>query len=211
MRFKKYKIREKSIAYYTLKLIRFLIIYAVIFTVLCLIMSCVNETEQKKESVNETVKEEITAEKVKYIPKEVKEYDVPLDENIKNYTVSICELYGIPPETVFAMMEVESDFQTDAVGDNGNSIGLMQIQPRWNGERMEKLGITNLYNPYNNITVGVDILREKIQAGNGMEWALTAYNGGNARADRYLKNGTTCEYAEKVLRKADEIQYATIK
>ena len=104
------------------------------------------------------------------------------------------------------MIEVESQYNAEMVGDNGNSQGLMQIQKCWHEERMNKLGTYDLLNPYDNVTVGVDFLAEQLEQGKGVEWALTAYNGGEARADRIAEYGGISEYAYKVLIAKERIE-----
>ena len=77
-----------------------------------------------------------------------------------NHIDKIAKRYGLNPDIVKALIEEESGWVASAEGDNGNSIGLMQIQERWHKERLTRLGITNLYDPEQNVTVGCDILSE---------------------------------------------------
>ena len=97
-------------------------------------------------------------------------FDVPLSEDLQNHIFMVCESYGIDPTIVIAMIQRESNFVIDIVGDNGNSFGLMQIQPRWHSARMEKLGCTDLLNPYQNVNVGVNYLAELFEKGKPVEW-----------------------------------------
>lgn len=90
---------------------------------------------------------------------------------------------------VYAVIEVESRWQADLVGDRGESFGLGQVQPKWHRERMAKLGVTDLLNPYDNSLVVIDILDE-LMGKYGLEGALNAYNTGNPDCN----NG----YAEQV-------------
>lgn len=120
-------------------------------------------------------------------------YDVPLDEDLQLYIISLCKEKNIEPNIVLAIIDYESDYKADATGDSGNSCGLMQVQPRWHYGRMSDLGCTDLYDPYQNITVGVDYLEELISLHNGsVEKALVAYNQGSY-------NGNVTEYAVNVL------------
>lgn len=90
---------------------------------------------------------------------------------------------------VYAVIEVESNWQADTIGDQGESFGLGQVQPRWHSDRMAKLGVTDLLNPYDNSLVVIDILSE-LTSKYGLDRGLNAYNSGNP--DCY--NG----YAERV-------------
>ena len=87
-------------------------------------------------------------------------------------------------------------------------IGLMQIQPRWHSERMEQLGCTDLYDPYQNVTVGISILAEKLAKYDSAGEALTAYNAGDYGAyTHYFGKGIYANaYAEKILAYAEELR-----
>ena len=65
----------------------------------------------------------------------------------KDHIEQMSRKYGLDSRIVKALIEEESGWCASAEGDNGQSIGLMQIQPRWHKERLTRLGITNLYDP----------------------------------------------------------------
>ena len=109
--------------------------------------------------------------------------DVPLDGETQAFLRSACEEAGITYELALAVIRQETDFR-NIVGDNGDSIGYMQIQPRWHEERMERLGVTDLANPYSNFRVGCDFLAELLEKYT-LEEALTAYNSGKAGQSEY--------------------------
>ena len=106
------------------------------------------------------------------------------------------------------MIKRESSYRADAIGDNGKSFGLMQIQKRWHLERIKELGVTDLLDPKQNITVGVNILAELIDKcdGDDVYWVLMAYNGGVAYANRLTNNGTISEYAQYITERAWELE-----
>lgn len=128
-------------------------------------------------------------------------FDVPLEEELQDYIFDICEEYGVDPELIVSMIFHESNFDSAVIGENdsGYSYGLMQIMPRWNYERMERLGCLDLLNPYQNVRVGVDLLAEYIQKGYGIEWALMAYNGGPSYANRKAAEGVVSSYATRIM------------
>ena len=141
-------------------------------------------------------------------PKPTPVYDVPLNEDLQIYIIKQCNKHNIDPAVVIAMIWRESNYSADAVGDNGNSVGLMQIQERHHSERMTKLGCTNLYNPYDNVTVGIDILSGLITKYDGnVEMALIAYNAGPTGAHRnWFSQGIyTNKYSQAVLKKSQEL------
>ena len=119
--------------------------------------------------------------------------DVPLDGETQALLHSACEEAGITYELALAVIRKETGFQ-NVMGDNGNSYGYMQIQPRWHEDRMERLGVTDLTDPYSNFRVGCDFLAELLSKYT-LEEALTAYNSG--------KPGKS-EYATSVMNYMDE-------
>ena len=109
--------------------------------------------------------------------------EIPLDAELQLHIVNECEKANIRPEIVFAMIQRESSYKADAIGDNGDSYGLMQVQPKHHYARMLELNCTNLLDPKQNVTVGIDILAELINKDKGIVWALMAYNGGESYAN----------------------------
>ena len=127
-------------------------------------------------------------------------YEKPLPDPVpatqldtKEHIDKTAKRYGLEPGIVKALIEEESGWCASAEGDNGQSIGLMQIQPRWHKERLTRLGITNLYDPKQNVTVGCDILAELLGKYGNYKDALSVYNSGNTLDGR--------EYAERILKK----------
>ena len=107
------------------------------------------------------------------------------------------------------MIDRESSFRADAVGDSGDSVGLMQVKERWHSERMERLGVFDLFNPYQNVTVGIDYLAELLGKYEGsLEMALVAYNMGpsGAYSNCFSKGVYHSEYARSVLETSAELR-----
>lgn len=152
---------------------------------------------ENSEEIAETV--EVVDEKVTY-------FDVPLNEELQDHIFEQCESIGVKPEIVISMIARESMFKSDIIGDNGRAFGLMQIHPRWHWDRMVKLGCNDLLNPFENVTVGVDILRELLGYGKSIEWVLMAYNGGASYANRLAAEGRVSDYASDVLERAEEMK-----
>ena len=121
-------------------------------------------------------------------------YPCPLDDDLQRYIIEVCKIKEVSPALVMAVIGAESQYNADAVGDHGESFGLMQIQPKWHSERMDRLGVYNLLDPKQNVLVGVDILAELLDKENGIEWALSYYSG---------NGGAECEYSEKVMSMAE--------
>lgn len=139
-------------------------------------------------------------------PHTVKLYDIPLSDDLQIFITRKCEEYHIDPELIYAMIERESTYNPNAMGDNGRSYGLMQIQLRYVRERMDKLGCTDLLDPYDNVTVGIDLIAEYIDKGYGLEWALMAYNGGEGYAYNMRSQGYVSNYARSVIANAEAMK-----
>lgn len=138
-----------------------------------------------------------------------KYYDVPLSDELQDHIAMTCEKYHIDPAIVTAMIFQESTYRSHLLGDGGKSYGLMQVQKRWHEERMDKLGVDNLFDPFQNVTVGIDILAGHIDAYDGdVEMALVAYNMGATGAKRncFSKGVYSSKYSRAVLEKAEELR-----
>lgn len=116
---------------------------------------------------------------------EIDIYPVDLDADLQRYIIKTCKEYQINPSVVIAMCFYESSFNADAVGDNGEGMGLMGINPRWCWPEMEKLNCHDMRDPYQNVTVGIDIFAQKLAKYDwNTEMALMSYNAGDAGAHR---------------------------
>ena len=111
-----------------------------------------------------------------------------------NHIDKMAKRYGLNPDIVKALIEEESGWLASAEGDDGQSIGLMQIQERWHKDRMKRLGVNDLYDPEQNITVGCDVLSELLNKYGNYKDALSVYNSGNTVEGR--------EYADRILSNA---------
>ena len=129
-------------------------------------------------------------------------YPVLLDHDTQAFIIRTCERLNMEPAVIIAMIDQESDFNPECVGDNGDSVGLMQVQQQWHQERMDKLGVTDLMNPLQNVAVGMDYLAELLDEGNGLEWALAAYNAGATGAN----NGIGFDYAASVIEISESLK-----
>ena len=109
----------------------------------------------------------------------------------------------IDPFLIFAIAERESGLNPNAVGDNGASIGLTQIQPRWSKERMKRLGVADLKEPRGCVKVAIDILLGYKEKDSDLYFVLMAYNGGVAYAKRHIN--TPSDYALKISERAAEL------
>lgn len=117
------------------------------------------------------------------------------DAHIRNTAAK----HGVEPALVKAVMQVESNFNPDAVSRAGAS-GLMQLMP--GTAAMYSLNGQQLFNPSRNIEAGVKHLAYlKTLFPNNMEFVIAAYNAGENNVVKY--NGIppfpeTVDYVKKV-------------
>ena len=124
-------------------------------------------------------------------------------EELEFYIERVCEPVNICPELVQAIIERESRWNPEAV--NGDCIGLMQISEQWHKDRMRALGITNLKDPFDNIAVGVDYLRELFERYEDPGMVLMVYNG-DSRAKNLQATGNLSESADWILTRSAELE-----
>lgn len=131
--------------------------------------------------------------------------DAKLDEleSWYSYLEYVCEQKDICPELVQAIIETESNWDQEA--RNGDCVGLMQISEKWHQDRMERLGVTDLTDPYDNILVGVDYLAELFRRYEDPAMVLMLYNG-DSRAWKFWETGEMSKYAAKILERAEELE-----
>lgn len=142
------------------------------------------------------------------IPEEYDRTGGYFPEKMQVYTYCVCKQYGVRYDLVVALIEKESGYKFDEVGDDGHSIGYMQIYEEWHKDRMERLNVTDLRNPYQNVLVGIDYLSELIERYGTVQDALAAYNYGEQGAKRNLwKKGIyVYEYNQTIMNRMKEIE-----
>jgi hypothetical protein len=94
---------------------------------------------------------------------------------------STARQYGVHPQLVRAIIQVESAFDPGAVSPKG-ARGLMQLMP----ETARRYGVHNLFDPVENIRAGVRHLAYLGRRyGEDIDRALAAYNAGEEAVRRY--------------------------
>lgn len=136
------------------------------------------------------------------IPAKAKEEVVITDEVIA-ISEELGQQYNICPELIEAITWVESRCKPEVVG--GTCVGAMQINERWHRDRMKKLGVTNLYDLRQNMSVGVNLLAELFEKYEDAGLVLMAYNGTPNIAEM-AEIGELTEYAEKILEVSAELE-----
>lgn len=130
--------------------------------------------------------------------------DTYISEEIQSYCVEIGSKYNICPELLMSIIESESRGKTDA--ENGGCKGLMQISEKWHKDRMDRLGVTDIFDPYGNILVGTDYLMELAEEYGDIGVVLMKYNG-DSNADDFMEGkAELSKYAEKILERSAELE-----
>lgn len=119
------------------------------------------------------------------------------------YIKEISAEYGICQELVIAIVEHESSGNAAAI--NGGCKGLMQIYEKYHKDRMKRLGVTDLCDPYSNILVGVDYLRELFEEYEDLPMVLMAYNG-SSDAEYRWESGNYTDYAKSIMARSEEFE-----
>lgn len=118
-------------------------------------------------------------------------------------------VYGVPVNVIMGVIKAESDFDLQCVSSAGAK-GLMQIMPA----NAEEYGVTDMFDPRQNIFCGVDEIARHLKTYNGdLKLALAAYNTGpgniakrnvtSSQSQEYLSIPQSIrDYADRVLRYA---------
>lgn len=102
----------------------------------------------------------------------------------------------LPPELVAAVIQAESDFRVRLVSEK-QATGLMQIVPSTGRD----LGVSDLFNPAENIAAGSRYLRYLLNRFPDQKIALAAYNAGEGVVERcncVPEFAETREYVQRV-------------
>lgn len=129
--------------------------------------------------------------------------DTYISETAYDACIECGEEYGICPELIMAIIERESGGQADA--ENGRCCGLMQISVKWHYNRMERIGVTDLYEERGNIHVGTDYLAELFDKYGDAATVLMVYHGEKNAVEK-AENGEISSYAEGILERSAELE-----
>jgi len=142
------------------------------------------------------------------IPQEYKDTGGCLPEAVRTYLYNLCKQHNISYPFMLALIETESGYQWDAESPDGSCKGYAMINDKWHQERMQKLDVKDIYDPYDNLKVSVDFLSELFAEYHDANVVLMCYNCGESGAEKLLADGIcSTAYSEKILAREAEISY----
>ncbi len=118
-------------------------------------------------------------------------------ETIESLVADAARSHGMDPRLVSAVIRIESDFERRALSSSGAQ-GLMQLMP----ETARDLGVTDPFDPRQNIRGGSLYLRRMLDRFRDLPLALAAYNAGPGAVEGYRgipPYPETVRYVQKVL------------
>lgn len=132
-------------------------------------------------------------------------YDIPLSDELQEYTYYTCTYYGIEDyyELVLATMAHESNFDPDAISAT-QDYGLMQINICNHSDLKKKLEFVDIMDEKSNIECGIYMLSDYLLEYEDPHKALMVYNMGptNAR-EQWQRGNYSSVYSRAVLKKLE--------
>lgn len=125
--------------------------------------------------------------------------------NIYNAVSKMRDIYpNVESSLILAIIQKESRYNPAAYG--AGAVGLMQIIPACHTDRIARLGIEDIWDPYSNVLVGTDLISELVSKYQDPGLALMCYNMGEGTALYKYNNHGYSDYALEVLRIKEEIE-----
>lgn len=124
---------------------------------------------------------------------------------------SICKyvgaMYDIDPKILQAIAWIESRYKVNAVSKS-NAKGICQIMEKWHKQRIDRLGVTDIYDPYSSVLLCADLISELSynKYGDDIRFVLMAYNMGVSGATKSYEAGDISSYATNVMTKFYELE-----
>lgn len=127
--------------------------------------------------------------------------DVP--QEVVEISEELGEQYDICPELIQAICWRESRFTADATG--GDCVGIMQINPKFFRDRMDRLSVTDLYDVEQNMTVATDYLADLFEEHEDAAAVLMIYHGEDDVEEK-LRKGKISSYAWEILEVSERLE-----
>ncbi len=115
-----------------------------------------------------------------------KRYEIPVDMAELVYETALKQ--GLDPELAFRLVKLESGFRPRARSHAG-AIGLAQVQLATARYYDRAITVERLHDPETNLRIGLQFLRDLLNAYGDVEMALLAYNWGPTRLNELVAQG----------------------
>jgi hypothetical protein len=139
-------------------------------------------------------------------------YDISSDGYITEDSLRTCCMYvgqqfDVDPAILMAFAKTESNYNVYAVGYSDDR-GLCQIVPKYNKDRINKLGVTDIFDPIQNLSLCADLIREIQDStyGYDLRFVAMSYNMGETRAKELYVQGTISKYARKIIKNYKKVR-----
>lgn len=124
--------------------------------------------------------------------------DAGFRRKISAYVNATAKKHGMEPEFIHAIISAESAYKPNATSHAG-AMGLMQLMPF----TAKRFGVSNAYNPYQNIEAGTKYLKLLYDEFGSLELAAAGYNAGEGAVRKYKRSippyKETRRYVPKVM------------
>lgn len=181
---------------------KYTIVFTIISAVIILVLFVLASTVEAEAPTEETTEADAGCKIIECTTL----YDVPLTDELQIFIHEMCAEYGVDFRLVLAIISVESSFRCNAYNETTDCCGLMQINRINLPVLCEKLGVTDLFNAYENVIGGIYLLKQALSYDGDTEHALMIYNCGIGGAKKlFYKEVHSTEYSRKVLAVRDSI------
>jgi len=128
---------------------------------------------------------------------------ISLDDDLQIYLEERCNDLGIDVFFALALMESESNFNCDATGDSGRSVGLFQINQVWWDYMDEHYGL-DVNDPRDNIEIGLIIINNLMaKYPDDLIPVVQCYKCGEYRGEELMHEGIYISACRLVLDRAE--------
>ena len=123
-----------------------------------------------------------------------------IPEDIRIYCEEEGAKNNVAPAFLEGLAYCESGFDDHAVNKAGTCFGLCQIYKKFHIARMERLGVTDIYDRWGNIAVAADLLGELFEEYEDPGMVLLVYGGASEKTkQKYTNTGKLPKWAQRIL------------
>jgi len=139
------------------------------------------ETSQAPRMTSYQAAQVMSSAAAKSIQSDASESPIIVPASLEPIFKKAAQTYGVDEGVLIAMAKQESNFHTDSTSSSG-AMGVLQLMP----ETAKYLGVTDAYDPEQNIMGGAKLLAGHLKNYNGnLSMALAAYSAGGGAVRKY--------------------------